>query len=756
MHGEAESISRITAEVVRTAMADVARAAESSEVVSFFAGDITDPERITVMNNYLKKLNDSYPGFGVMSVINSKGILVASADLELVPQKIDLSIRDYFQAAIRGNKAVSKPFYSTFSKISMLVTASPIKVNGEIVGVIYGALSLEGYFKNFIDPVAVGKEGFAYVVDSEGHVIVARNADWVFNDKLPAIATYKELARKGTPGWIETVGNDGNPVILYYLTEPTSKLTILIRAEVLDVFSGLQDILYKSVIVSVIASILCVIMVVLIIRPIVLALGRCVSFAEDIAHGNLRGQLNVSRSDEIGMLTKALRAIPETLNSIIEEYGTLETTVSNGQLDAQGDANKFSGEFSTLVNGTNAILRCFYTVIEMLPSPVALFDQNHKARYLNKVARELASGDFAGKNSRELFAAEDAGTPACAYQAAVTSGNAGSAETKIHPGGKVMDVSYTVIPMKNAQGERTSTLQLFTDLTKIKNTQRTIVEVASQAHDISNRVATASEELFAQIEQVNNGTEVQRERIATTATAMEEMNSTVLEVAKNAGAARIQADATRDKATEGSSLVHQVIQAIKQVNTVSRELEGNMKELGSQAEAIDSVINVISDIADQTNLLALNAAIEAARAGEAGRGFAVVADEVRKLAENTMKATLEVNSSIKAIQTSTTSNIHRVADAVSEANKATELAGTSGTALEEILSHATSNSALITSIATAAEEQSATSEEINAAIEEINKISDSTATSMKESYIAVQELSTMTQELKTTLDKLQN
>ena len=308
--------------------------------------------------------------------------------------------------------------------------------------------------------------------------------------------------------------------------------------------------------------------------------------------------------------------------------------------------------------------------------------------------------------------------------------------------------------MLDREGNLASVLQLITDVTHIKDTQRTIVEVANEAMDISNRVAAASEQLSAQVEQVSQGTEIQSERAASTATAMEEMNAAVLEVARNAGEASEQANETREKAEHGVNMVNRVIEAIRTVNTVASELEGDMQELGSQAEAIGGVMNVISDIADQTNLLALNAAIEAARAGEAGRGFAVVADEVRKLAEKTMSATTEVGSSIQGIQQSTTSNIARVAAAGKSVNEATELAGTSGTALQEILDLVARNSALIAGIATAAEEQSATSEEINTSVEEVNRIAGETASGMVESASAVQELSNMAQQLRTLLDRL--
>ena len=179
-----------------------------------------------------------------------------------------------------------------------------------------------------------------------------------------------------------------------------------------------------------------------------------------------------------------------------------------------------------------------------------------------------------------------------------------------------------------------------------------------------------------------------------------------------------------------------------------------MQELGKQAESIGGVMNVISDIADQTNLLALNAAIEAARAGEAGRGFAVVADEVRKLAEKTMTATQEVGASITAIQHSARANINEVSTAVENITDATSLANSSGEALTEIVNLAAANSAVVASIATAAEEQSATSEEINRAIDEINRIVAETTDGMVQSSSAVQDLSRMAQELRRVMDGL--
>jgi methyl-accepting chemotaxis protein len=272
-------------------------------------------------------------------------------------------------------------------------------------------------------------------------------------------------------------------------------------------------------------------------------------------------------------------------------------------------------------------------------------------------------------------------------------------------------------------------------------------QAAAQIDVVVERLNAASQELSAQVEQAGRGADLQRERAGETATAMEEMNATVLEVAKNAGQASESSDAARQMAENGSGVVQRVIEAISQVQAQAATLKQNMGSLGKQAEEISKIMNVIEDIADQTNLLALNAAIEAARAGEAGRGFAVVADEVRKLAEKTMNATQEVSQAITNIQAGARRNIQNTDDASKAVENATALAGKSGEALGEIVRLVDSAADQVRSIATAAEQQSSASEEINRSIDEINRISSETSQVMAESARAIQDLSMQAKEL---------
>ena len=267
-----------------------------------------------------------------------------------------------------------------------------------------------------------------------------------------------------------------------------------------------------------------------------------------------------------------------------------------------------------------------------------------------------------------------------------------------------------------------------------------ILHAAEQLEGATNVISSAATELSAQVQLSADGAQQQADRAAETATAMNEMNATVMEVARSAGSAAEVSNSMRLKAEDGAKIVRKVVSSIEGVHQLSLVLKEDMGKLGESAASIGQIMGVISDIADQTNLLALNAAIEAARAGEAGRGFAVVADEVRKLAEKTMASTSEVGQAIRSIQQSADESIRQVDVAVNGINEATDLANTSGSALEEIVQLAESAADQVRAIAAASEEQSAASEEINRSISDINKVANENASAMEQAAQAVNDL----------------
>ncbi len=754
MSGESRSILRSINDTIAGGTLDIQRIAAGDLVQNFLRGDFKNPEEQKKASERFLIISDSYKHLMRVSLLDTNGVVIASSVASSLGSGENAGA-DFFLAALKGSPSIGSPYKSTRTGHGVMAIASPVTVDGKIMGVIFATLDLDSLFERFVAPSKINKTGYAYVAYKNGQIIMHKNKDELaFNDNIPIKSTLQKFSQQES-GVSEFESAAGVPCFVYFMTDKNIGFTVVIQDEISDAFATLNDIRWASIVSAVVAVLLGALVVFLIVRPIVSALQQGVRFAGEIATGKLDGELKVSRKDEIGTLADALRTIPEALKNIIDEYAALEKHIEEGRLDSKGDGSRFSGDFARLVNGTNAIVDRFRMVLNSMPSPVAVYDTTGGCIFLNTAGRTTTKEDYQGKTYSMLFAAEDGSDPRNALRRALEGGTTASAETRANPNGKAMDIGYSAIPIRSASGVIVAVLQLITDLTEIKTTQRTILEVAGQATDISNRMAAASEQLSAQVEQVGHGAEVQRERVSSTATAMEEMNATVMEVARNAEQARVQVESTREKAENGTSLVGKVIAAINQVNTVALDMQAHMEELGKQAESIGGVMNVISDIADQTNLLALNAAIEAARAGEAGRGFAVVADEVRKLAEKTMGATTEVGSNIQGIQQATRSNIQSMDNAAKQAGEAAALAATSGTALEEIRALVAANQSLIAGIATAAEEQSATSEEINSSVEEINTIAGETATGMEQSTSAVSEVARMAQELRALLSRLQ-
>jgi len=287
-------------------------------------------------------------------------------------------------------------------------------------------------------------------------------------------------------------------------------------------------------------------------------------------------------------------------------------------------------------------------------------------------------------------------------------------------------------------------------LTLMKNA---LNEMIGKVMEAALRVTTASTQLSATSEEIAQGAEEQSNRAAQVATASEEMSATIVEVAKNASGAAEAAREASQVAFRGGQIVSRTIESMHGIAHTTRESSQVIATLGERSQEIGKIIRVIDDIADQTNLLALNAAIEAARAGEQGRGFAVVADEVRKLAERTTRATKEIAEMIKAIQDDIGKALTSMEHEVKVVEEGVGFAQEAGKALEKIVEQVEKVTAMIQQIATAAEEQSTAADQISGDIETVANITKETASGAQQIAQASQEISRLAANLQSMVAK---
>ncbi len=263
----------------------------------------------------------------------------------------------------------------------------------------------------------------------------------------------------------------------------------------------------------------------------------------------------------------------------------------------------------------------------------------------------------------------------------------------------------------------------------------------------TTQLAAASHELASSAVQMARGSETQQRQTAQVVTAMQQMTTSVTEVSENSSSVARDARQAAGDARDGGRIVQTTVDMMRNLTEAVSVVAKGISQLGERSDQIGRIVSVIEEIADQTNLLALNAAIEAARAGEQGRGFAVVADEVRKLAERTTKATQEIAGTIAVIQQETMAAVASMDRGTAQVKQGVTATMEAGARLQQIIEGSERAADRITRIAAAAAQQAEANRQVNSSIHEIAKISHESACGAKESAKACEELSNLAMEL---------
>lgn len=436
----------------------------------------------------------------------------------------------------------------------------------------------------------------------------------------------------------------------------------------------------------------------------------------ELSKGHLKSRVKVYSTDEIGVLSGTMNTFADTLSLIVSDMHK----IANGRFDM---TIKNLDPDDEIAPGLNKIITTLNN--------------------LKQEATELTEAAVNGNLSKRGNVSKFEG----GYKEIITGFNS-TLDEMIHPiqeGAKVLEQISTGDLTARVTNSYKGDHQLI--INSINTVSSSLHNTVLQVSDAVEATASASAQISSSTEEMASGSQEQSSQTTEVASAVEEMTKTILETSNNASLASDAARRAGSFAAEGDKVVSQTIEGMNRISQVVNKSSDTVHTLGNSSNQIGEIVQVINDIADQTNLLALNAAIEAARAGEQGRGFAVVADEVRKLAEKTTKATKEIAGMIKQIQKDTADAVVSMKEGTVEVDKGMAMANEAGKSLKAIIKGTVEVVDISTQVAAASEEQSKAAELISKNVEAINSVSQESSSGLQQIAQAAEDLNRLTTNL---------
>ncbi len=456
----------------------------------------------------------------------------------------------------------------------------------------------------------------------------------------------------------------------------------------------------------------------------------------------------------IGAAYLITKSIVNPVNAVKERLAQLETVcmtnLGNGLAGlAKGDMSKNVEKLTKPLNiitkdEIGEMARSFDSLLGKTQSGVDAYETVRKtinmlSDELGKLIEDAKSGLLDNRGDAQKFEG--------AYRGLIAGLNQvlDAVIIPVQEGTKVLEVMSTGDFTPRINSEYKGQHRLIKD--SINRLGDSVGKIITDVTDAVQATASASNQISSSTEELAAGSQEQSAQTGEIASAVNQMSATIIQTTKHAGEASNNAKEAGTIAKEGGKAVEDTINGMGRIATVVSRAAVVVQELGKGSEQIGEIVQVIDDIADQTNLLALNAAIEAARAGEQGRGFAVVADEVRKLAERTTKATKEIAVMIKRIQNDTKEAVVSMNEGTKEVEVGKELAERAGSSLRQIIGASDRVVDIITQVAAASEEQSSAAEQISKNIESISNVTHESAAGTQQIARAAEDLNRLTDNL---------
>lgn len=466
------------------------------------------------------------------------------------------------------------------------------------------------------------------------------------------------------------------------------------------------------------------------------------NYLDRISKGDIPSAISKEYSGDYDIIKNNINKLIVTMNLLVSELQNMSKEHDLGDIDIYAQENLFEGAFKTVINQTNEMVRAHINVKRQAINVFNEFGNGNfnadmailpgKKIFINNTINAVRN-NLVNFNQEMVQLVDAAQRGELSFRADNNSFEGGWS-MMVNALNELLDKIVTPINAAGevlsdlAQGDLTNRIDgnFGGDFEKLKNNINFLADsldqVLTKVNESVQTTASTTHQLTAAAANMASAAQEQSSQTDDVASAVEEMSRTITDNASNSTRTAEVAEQNGQIAFKGGKAVEDTVSKMKDIAMVVKNTSTSIEKLGSSSQAIGEIISVIDDIADQTNLLALNAAIEAARAGEQGRGFAVVADEVRKLAERTSDATKQIAKMIKGIQQETQDAVLVMQTGTKEVENGIKLADDAGNSLRLIVSSSQELINMITQISAASEQQSATSEEISKNVNSISKV----------------------------------
>ncbi len=687
-------------------------------------------ENTQPLQNIIKNL--LFPGtIEIINIYNAQGKPLATTQTENI-QHMDNNIQLLVLNNILKTGQDITGFVPTSPSEVALIYGIPLRKENNIVGaVVVGSTISDGNFVNDFKTI-YDVECTLFLDDTRISTTILRNGKPFVGTPLNNPTIYDAVMNKGqSVTTTNIIGGENYDTVYWPWKDPTGKnagiLFVGISRE--EIAQTQKNILFAFIVSGFILILLSIPVGYIFTRAIVRPLQQTIAYAEDVAQGDFSKTLAVTSKDEIGTMEQALNTM----------VGQIKERLGFAQSIMHGIAMPF---VVVDINGHITYLNQYfldYWGIEGTP-------QSH----YNKVLGELLHNN-ANKKTPIDQAIHD--------RIVITN----LSTIQINALGEKKYIRVNASPLWDLDNNPIGACMLLIDETE-KNTYQsrvlalnTRIEISvANAHNIYLQQTESYKNLEGHLGKTSQMAGEQYEAAEAAVGNFSEINQNLNALADNALQTSNNTMSSQKEAQNGHAIVAETVECITQVAEYSHRTAKSMENLGNSAVNITKIVELIKDIADQTNLLALNAAIEAARAGEAGRGFAVVADEVRKLAEKTMHATNEVNNTVSELQAEVKQSIAQTNEMVTLTDTSTKLAQKSGETLQNIVNIAEQTVTDVSSMATDITQESASGAHVVASMEKIRSMANQSMENMRESHDFVHNLTLLSEKVKSLIETLNN